>query len=145
MNGVGAELAREIAVGRVGLRDHEDAARALVEAMDQSGPGTPSIAGLPRLGALTVTDVMHQPVQQRARPVARAGVHHETGRLVHHQDLRVLVEHVQREGLGLDHGGVAHRHVTGDHVARADQAGGLGPAAVDGDQPAVDPPLGGRP
>src|SRR3977135_2254610 len=56
VNGVGAELAREIAVGRVGLRDHEDAARALVEAMDQSGPGAPSIAGLPRLGALTVAD-----------------------------------------------------------------------------------------
>ena len=145
MNGVGAELAREIAVGRVGLRDHEDSARALVEAIDQSRPGAPSIAGLPRLGALTVADVVHQPVQERARPVAGAGVHHETGGLSTTRICVIFVEHVQREGLGVDRRGVVRRHVTGDHVARADQAGGLGPAAIDGDQPAVDPPPGGRP
>ena len=76
--------------------------------------------------------------------MAGTRVHDETGEFVDHQQVRVLVEHVQGERLGLHRRGLAHRHVTRDHVARADQPGGLGLPAVDGDQAPVDPPLGGR-
>ena len=60
MHGVGAELAREIAVGRVGLGDHEDPTRALVEAMNESRPGASPSARPPGLGAFAVTDVVHE-------------------------------------------------------------------------------------
>ena len=132
MDGVRAELTGEVAMGRVGLRDHQHPARALVEAVDQPGPRAPSVTG---------GDVVHEPVEQRAAPVPGAGVHHEPRRLVDHQQVRVLVEHVERERLGLDRGRLTHRHVAGDHVAGPDQPRGLGRAAVDRDQAALDPPL----
>jgi len=133
-----------MAVGRVGLGDHQDPARALVEAIDESGPGAPPTARAPGPAAFAVTDVVHQRVEQGARPMAGARVHHEARRLVHHQKLRVLVEHVQREGFGIDRRRLTNRHVTGDHVAGTDPPGGLGPPAIDGDQPTVDAPLRAR-
>ena len=41
-----------------------------------------------------------QPVQQGAAPMPGGGVHHQTGGLVDHHQVRVFVQHGQRHGLG---------------------------------------------
>ena len=42
-----------------------------------------------------------QAIEQGAAPVAGRRMDHQAGRLVDHQQVRVLVDHVQRHGLGL--------------------------------------------
>lgn len=44
--------------------------------------------------------VRQQTIEQGAAPVPRGRVHHQAGRLVDHQQMRVFVQHDQRHGLG---------------------------------------------
>ena len=57
-------------MGRLGLGDHEDAAGALVEAVDESRPGPLLVAGRERIPTLAPADVIYERVQQGAGPVA---------------------------------------------------------------------------
>ena len=45
--------------------------------------------------------MMQQPVEQRALPVAAARMHHQSGRLVQHQQRGILVHDIERNRLGL--------------------------------------------
>ncbi len=126
---------------RVGLGDDEHPAGALVEAMDEARSLPPVVTIGGRLGDARSPEVMHQPVQQRAGPVARRRVHHEPRRLVHDQELIVFVEHLDRDRLREDGGQCAHGHVTDDDVAGTDPSSRLARLAVDGDHAARDPAL----
>ena len=110
--------------------------------------------------AAQVGDVMQQRVDQRARRVAGAGVHDHARRLVDDDDIRVLVQDLERRRLGLDGGrrrrrgvsttmrspsrtarlGFASRAATA-HVPVGDQLLDLRSRMVgeDGDEEAVEP------
>ncbi len=144
MDRVHPELPREMAMGRLGLGDHEDAARALVEAVDESRPGPLLVAGRDRIPTLAPADVIHERVQQGARPVAGRRMHHEPRRLVDDQQHRVFVKDLDRNGLGRDRQRLAHGNVARDDIARADALRGLRAAAIDGDETPLDQPLRAR-
>ena len=78
------------AVRGVGLGDHHDAAGLLVEAVHDARPLDPADA------RKAVAAMVDQRVDQRAGPVAGAGMHDQTGRLVDDDDVVVLVEDVER-------------------------------------------------
>ena len=89
-----AELGREPHVGAVVLGDHHEPARVLVEAMDDARPQHPA-------DARQAAGAMRQErVDQRAAGMARRRMDHEAGRLVEHQEMRVLVQDVERDRLG---------------------------------------------
>ena len=76
------------------LGHDEAAARFLVETMHDPGPLLPANPG--KAGAM-----MEKRVDERVRLVAGAGMHHQTRRLVEHQQIFVLKENLQRNLLGL--------------------------------------------
>ncbi len=51
-----------------------------------------------------------QRVDQRARRIAGAGMHHESGRLVDDDELVVLIDDIERDGLGARLGRGGRRH-----------------------------------
>ena len=91
------KLPRQLLVRGVVLRHDHHARRAFVEAMHDAGAQLAA-------DAAEIGDVMEQRVDQRARVVPGARMHHHAGRLVDDDDVGVLVEDVDREILG---GGVA--------------------------------------
>jgi hypothetical protein len=98
--------------------DHQPAG-VLVEAVHDAGPRQQARARV----------AGQQGVQQRAAPVAGRGMHHQAGRLGDHQQVPVLVHHVQRQRLGQE--GLALRRgpqvdlagVAGAHLLRGLEAG----------------------
>ena len=84
---------------------------------------------------------MQQRVLQCTRPIAGAGVHHQAGRLVDDEELRIGVDEVEIHRLRLDCGNDCdldlHRHAlsTAHDVARSQLA------PVDADAPGFDPVL----
>ena len=90
------DLLRERAVRRVVLCDHQQSARVLVDAVDNARTDLAVDAGQ------AVPAVIHQRVDQRPAPVPRRGMHHHAARLVDHDDIRILVHHIERDVLGLN-------------------------------------------
>jgi len=89
------ERARQSLIGRRRARDHDDAARPLIEAVHDAGSPRPADAG--ELG-----EARQQPVHERARAAPRARVHDQSGWLVDRQQRVVLVEDHQLARLGLE-------------------------------------------
>ena len=87
------ELRGEGAVGRVVLRGDQQAGAVLVDAVDDAGPLLPADAGE------RVAAVPEQGVDQSAVRMAGSRVHDHAARLVDHDEVRVLVHHVEREVL----------------------------------------------
>ena len=100
----------------VGLGDHHDAAGVLVEAVDDARPPDAADAGQ------AVAAMMDQRVDQRAGPVAGAGMDDQPGRLVDDDDLGVLVENIERDRLALRLGSSRLGHGDGDALAGRDLA-----------------------
>jgi hypothetical protein len=87
---VGKRL-RQRLMRAVGLGDDHDARSVLVEAVDDARPLHAAYAGQ------TVTAMMDQRVDQGAGPVAGAGMHDQSGRLVDDDQFGILVEDVERD------------------------------------------------
>ena len=107
--GVVLELGGELLVGEVVFRRDEEAGGVPVDAVDDAGPQLPADAGQ------AVPAVVEQGVHQRAVRVAGGRVDHQPLGLVHHDDVGVLVHHVQGDVLG--------RHVHGRRVRQGDGHG----------------------
>ncbi len=137
------ERRHEGRVGRARPCDEQQAGGALVEPVDDAGPRRVAHRG--QLG-----EAGEEAVHERAGSLARAGVHDEAGRLVHHEEVLVLVDQrhgdrgirLQREGGGrlgdLDLHDVAlghalrprrHHDVADPHRAVFHEGGHLGAAA----------------
>ncbi len=86
---------RQRLVRAVRLGDDHDAAGVLVEAVDDARPLDAADA------RQAVAAMVDQRVDQRAGPVAGAGMHHQPGRLVDDDQLGILVEDVERDVLAL--------------------------------------------
>ncbi len=98
--------------------DHQ-AGGVLVEPVHDAGARQRRGAGM----------VREQPVEQRARPVARGRVHHQSGGLVEHQQVLVLVDDRQRHRLRREGPALGGRHqfefdlLAGAQAARGHGAG----------------------
>ena len=107
------ELRRERLMGEIVFCHDQKAARVAVDAVDDAGAHLSADAG-ERIAAMVQQGVDERPVR-----VAGRGMHNETARLVHHDEIRVLVNNVERDILrrGARRGG---RIILGDekHVPR---------------------------
>ena len=74
--------------GLAGTGHHHQATRVLVQPVHDAGPGQAAGTGIPA----------QQAVEQRSAPVARRGVNHQARRFIDHQQVCVLVHHVQFHG-----------------------------------------------
>jgi hypothetical protein len=128
------EGAREAGVGGGRARHHQDAARPLVQPVDDAGPARPSHAG--HLGV-----AVEEMVGEGAGGAAGARMDGQARRLVEHHDLGVLMEHVQVPPLGEDPLLLELRRGALDAIARGERSGGLGRAAVHPHETAGDPAL----
>ena len=135
--GVVLELGGQGQMGPVVFRGDEQAGGVPVDAVDDSGAQFAVDAG--EGGAA----VIEQGVDQRAVGVAGGGVDHQTHRLIDHDHVAVLIDHVQRDVLGTD----VHRHRLGPVQADLVAGGGLivlfHRRAVDADPALLQQPLGG--
>ena len=102
----------------IGLGDNKQARGPSVKTMDD--PGAPDTAN-PRKG-LTVVE---QRMDQRPGRVPRAGVDHQAGRLVNHEKVLVLIDHIERDGFGGEIEGDGRRDAKADHLAGPEKTTGL--------------------
>ena len=119
-------LAREAPVGRVRLRDDDEAGRVLVQPVHDAG-------ALHAADARQVRHERQQRVHERAVRVPRRGVHREPRGLVHHDELIVLVDDADGDVLRREVERRRRRHDDHDHVAAAHGSRRLHGAPVDGD------------
>ena len=94
LDGPRLELAGERQVRVIVLGDREEPGGAPVQPVDDAGAPRAADAGEPRAA------VGEERVDEGPRPMSRARVHDEPHRLVHHQEVGVLVDDGQRDGLG---------------------------------------------
>jgi hypothetical protein len=87
------KLPRELVVRGIVLRDDHQARRAAVKAMDDPW-------ALFAAYATQILDVVQQRVDQRAAGMAGRWVDDHTGRLVHHDEVTILVDDLERQILG---------------------------------------------
>ena len=125
------ELPDEGAVGLVVLGDHQEAGGALVEPVDDARAEDAADAG-------EVVHVAEQRVDERAARRARARVHDEPGRLVHDEEVGVLVNDGDVDVLGLRLGGHRGGHGHEGGLSRPHPGRGAAGAAVDEDVALVD-------
>ena len=92
--GVVLELGGELLVGEVVFGGDKEAGGVPVDPVDDAGPQLPADAGQ------AVPAVVEQGVHQGAVRVAGGRVDHQPLGLVHHDDVSVLVHHVQGDVLG---------------------------------------------
>ena len=131
-HGAGLQLAHEGRLHGQRLRDDQEAAGVLVEAVDD--------AGARHAGELR--RVMQERIQQRAVPVAAARVHDETRRLVDHEQCVVLVDDRQRHRFGQErHFPRIGFRADHDPFAAVDPGGRRRRAAVERGAAGVDPGL----
>jgi len=118
-----------------GTASHDEQSRGvLVEPVHQAGaPGTPD------RGDLGI--VMKQRMDQRAPRDAGAGVDDEPGGFGDHDQVRVLVDHIERPFLGLEPCGRRERNFDLNEVAGLQSQGGARPATVDGGAAFANQPL----
>lgn len=118
------------------LRHHQDAARVLVQAVDD--PGADELGG-PLLHGPVVAG--EEEVHHRARVDPGGGVGKEARGLVQGQDVLVLVEDGNGQVLGEDHGSLLHG--LHRHLLPFEPVGGLEDHPVPHpDPPGLDPGLG---
>ena len=132
------ELPRELLVRRVVLGDDHDAGGAPVEAMHDSRPHLTA-------DAAEIRDVMEQRVDERARRMAGAGMHHHPGRLVQHGDVGILMQDFEGQLFAGHFRCGRLRHVDRHPVTLAHREVGAGSAPVDRDAPVGDQSLNVRP
>lgn len=111
----------------IGLRHDEATARAFVESMHDAGAFD---AANPSELAATM---MKQSVDQRVLAVTSGGMYHEAGRFVDNDEVVVLEQNLQRDGLGLYVERSRGRDFDADAVANAHFVARLGGTCVDGD------------
>ena len=92
VDGVLGELLRETLVGRIIFRRDEYAGCPAVEAMNDPGPEHPANSG-------EVATMMEQRVDQRTAWMARCGMNNDARSFVDYDEIRVLVEHYERNRL----------------------------------------------
>ncbi len=119
-------------MGLVVLGHHEKAGGAAIEAVDDAGTEDAPHSG-------QVAHVAEQRVHQRPPGRSRARVDDESGRLVHDDEVRVLVDDgdrdVLRQWLGRDRGGhVDDGHLPGAKAGRGSGTGAVEPHVSLGDQ-----------
>ena len=120
------EVRGERLLARERARDEQQAARVLVEPMHE-----PRARQHRELGVR-----VQQRVLQRARAVARAGMHDEAHGLVDHEQRVVLVHDGERNRLGRDLDGRLELGLELELLAALEQRPGAGAAARDGQPPA---------
>jgi len=103
---------RQGAMGKIVLGDDENAARVLVETVDDAGATHAADARERR------TAMVKQRVDERAGPVARARMDDETDRFVDHDQIVVLVKDRQVDRLGFRFSRSWLRHAEADDGAR---------------------------
>ncbi|MNT37936.1 hypothetical protein D3C72_1741030 [compost metagenome] len=108
------KLVGQVAVGGVVLGDDHHAARFLVEAVDDAGALDAADA------RQRVAAMVDQRIDERARPIAGAGMHDKAGRFAQHDKVVVLIEHVERDILALRFRIFGLRQVDLETVARLD-------------------------
>ena len=122
------ELRRQRLMGAVVLRDHHQAGGVLVEAVHDAGPPLAADAGE------TVAAMGDQRIDQSAGRVSGGGMHDQPFGLVDHDDVGVLVNHVERNGLGSRLCRRRRRNVDEDRCAGIDAMTGIANrSSVDGD------------
>ena len=107
-------------MGAVGLGDHEEAARILVEAVHDAGPRDAADAGK------ACTAMGDQRIDEGAGLIAGRRMHDQAGRLVDDDQLGVLVDDVERDRLRLRGRRLRRRHGHGDLVAGTEAPARLG-------------------
>ena len=124
------QLGRQCQMGGVVFGGDDQAAGVPVDAVDDAGTLLAADAGE------GVPAMVQQGVDQRAVRVARRRMHHHAHGLIHHDDVLILVDHVQRDILrdGLRLLCLRQRHAqllpTGDAVAFAGDGAITGDAAL---------------
>ncbi len=118
------ELRLEPPERALGLGNHDAAARALVEAVDDARAHLAADAG-------QVLAVEQERVDQRPRRVSGAWVHDQSRGLVQRDELGVLVEHRERDGLGLRRCGPRRFHEKRHRLAALEELAGLGGPPVE--------------
>ena len=108
---VALELLRQSLMRRIGLGDHEQARRVLVQPMDNSRPLDAADA------REAISAVGDQGVYEGARRVSRRRVNDETRRLVDHDQIVVFIDGVERKIFALDAGYFRFRQT--DRVSHA--------------------------
>lgn len=93
VDGVLGELLREALMGRVIFRHDKHAGCPSVEAMNDPGPEHTA-------NASEVATMMEQRVDQRTAWMARCGMNNDARSFVDYDEIRVLVEHDERNRLG---------------------------------------------
>ena len=113
------ELRGQRLVGAVVLGRHHQPGGVLVEPVHDARPLYPADAGK---AAAAMRD---QRVDQRAGLMARGGMHHKALGLVDDDDVVVLVDDFERDGLAFGLGGDRFRHVDCDRIAFCDVISGV--------------------
>ena len=108
------ELRGQRAVGAIVLRHHHETGRVLVEPVHDPGP---PLAADPRKA---VAAMRNQRIDQRSGPVAGRGMNDEIAGFVDDDDVLVLVNDVERDGLGRRLGRLGRRNVEPDGGAAID-------------------------
>ena len=86
------ELPRQLDVRAVVLRHHHQARRSAIEAMHDARPQLAA-------DAAEIVHLVEQRVDERALRVPGGGMHHHARRLVHDDEVRVLIDDVEVDGL----------------------------------------------
>ena len=134
------KLRRQGLVRAVVLRHHHDAGGVLVEAMDDAGAALAADAGK------AVAAMGDQRVDQGAGPISGRGMNDEVAGFVDDDDVVVLVNHAQRDGLGGGFCRLRRRHVDGDRGAGIDPVIGIADrVALEGDGAGLDQRFEPRP
>lgn len=128
------ELATELPVGGVGFGGDEQAGGFQVEAVDNPG-AIGAAAGRQSSGA-----VMEEGGGEGTGGPAGAGMNGDSGRFVQDDDIRILVQDVERDGLGLHMTGRGGRDLNGDGGTGGKQVAHLD-RPVPGDHPTGLDPL----
>jgi hypothetical protein len=131
------KLAGEMGVGEVVLCDDQAAAGVLVQAMDDAG------ALLAADGAEGAA-MGQQGMDERMAGVASGGMDDEAGGLVEDEEVRVFVEDIERDILGLQEGGLGGGLGDSHESAVADGVAGFGGFSGEGDVALFDEGLEAR-
>ena len=115
-------------MGQGGFGHHQQAAGVLIQAVHQAGAA--HFADLLKLRA-----VVQEGVQQGAAPVPGPGMDHQPRGLVERQQVPVLIEDLQGQGLGGEGAGRRRRHPHGDRFSSPHPVGGGFCSPVDLNQP----------
>ena len=127
------KLLGEMAMGMVVFRHHHHPGGVTVKPVDDARPLDAADA------RQAVAAMVDQRVDQRSRPVARTRMDHETGLLVEHDQVVILIEDFERDILANRFGILGLGHDQLDPVARMDLVLGLPRGdIVDGDRTGLD-------